>query len=522
MKRLFNRLPKKLIASAALFAVTLVSMGAVGMALLGGDRPVKQYQGPGTPGFDHVTFNSFTGVPNIGDERNFFHGKIAGAPDGFYDPMNGVRDGDEILMRVYVHNGADPKHNASGKGVAKNTRVRVELPAGLNKAQTAKAFVSADNAQPKVIEDTLSMTGEYPVQLDYVPGSATIKTNFIDQKVSDEIIKGGVKIGDDNVNGTMKGCFEYVALVTFKVKVKSPRYTIDKQVSMAGQQNGSWQKNLDVKPGDNVSWMITFKNAGSTELKNVKIVDEVPAGVEVVPGTVKLINGNYPNGYVFPDSAIQANGRQVNVDIGNYNPNGIAYVGFRTKVSEGKKDECGAKKITNKAFATPTGFGAIWETATINVDYGKCKPEEPKKSTYECKLISVEQLGGRKVRVGITPSFTGNVQVKNYTFDFGDGTAPLLTDQTSVEHEYAKDGTYKIVGKVNFTVDGQDKSGVTSPTCESMVTYTSAKPQPPVTPEQPQPTQLPVTGAGDVAGIVAAVTVAGATAHRLVYSRRNG
>jgi uncharacterized repeat protein (TIGR01451 family) len=518
MKNLFKRLPKKLIASVTIFVVTLISMTAVGMALLGGDRPVKQYQGPGTPGFDNVTFNSFTDVPNIGDERNFFHGKIAGAPNGFYDPMNGVRSGDEILMRVYVHNNADPKHNASGKGVAKNTKVRVELPSTLNKSQVAKAFVSADNAQPKVIEDTLSISGEYPVQLDYVPGSATIKTNFIDKKVSDNIVSDGVLIGDDNTNGTMKGCFEYVALVTFKVKVKSPRYTINKQVSMYGQQSTAWQKSIDVKPGDYVSWMITFKNTGATELKNVKVVDEVPTGVEVVPGTAKLINGNYPNGYVYPNSAIQANGRQVNVDIGNYNPEGIAYFGFRTKVSEGAKDECGVKEITNKAFTTPTGFGAIWETAKIRVNYGECKTDEP---VYSCDLVTLKQLGGRKVEANVSATAINGAKIKNYVYDFGDGSDKLVTDKTSAQYTYAKDGKYNVSVAVNVNANGKDQL-VESDKCSAPIEFKSGKPVTPVTPTKPTTTELPNTGAGDVAGLVAAVTVAGAVAHRAVNARRNG
>lgn len=47
-----------------------------------------------------------------------------------------------------------------------------------------------------------------------------------------------------------------------------------------------------------------------------------------------------------------------------------------------------------------------------------------------------------------------------------------------------------------------------------------ATPVPPTTP--PTPTTLVDTGAGDVFGIFAAITVAGAMAHRLVLSRRNG
>jgi uncharacterized repeat protein (TIGR01451 family) len=513
MKNLFKRLPKKLIASVALFAVTLVGMSAVGMALLGGGRPVKQYQGPGTPGFDHVTFNSFTNVPNVGDERNFFHGKIAGAPDGFYDPMNGVRGGDEILMRVYVHNGADPKHNASGQGVAKNTRVRVELPSGLNQAQTARAFVSADNAQPQVIEDTLSMTGEYPVQLQYVSGSATIKTNFIDQKISDEVVNGGVLVGDDNVNGTMKGCFEYVALVTFKVKVVAPSYQLEKKVRLNGTP--TFTKEVSAKPGQKVDYVLAFKNVGSTDLRNVVLGDKLPEGVTYVPNTTEWNSGHTNSKW---EKSASNNITVGGIDVGAYAPNGAAYVRFTAQMPTEDKLKCGVNRLVNTGYAKPKDHGTIQDTATVIIEK-ECKPQD--KPTYECKLITVEQLGGRKVRVNVTPAFTGNVKVKNFEYNFGDGSQPLVTDKNPVEYEYTKDGTYKIVVKINFTVNGQAKDGVTSSTCESLVTYTSGKPVPP-TPTPTTPNELPRTGAGDVAGLIAAVTVAGAVSHRLVLARRNG
>src|SRR6185369_6813894 len=109
-------------------------------------------------------------------------------------------------------------------------------------------------------------------------------------------------------------------------KVQMPRYTIQKQVALPGQTFKDWREDVTVKRGDTVSWLITFTNTGKTPLNHVKIVDQIPVGLTVVPGTVKLTNGNFPDGFVYPDSAIQANGRQINVDIGNYNPdeNGIA------------------------------------------------------------------------------------------------------------------------------------------------------------------------------------------------------
>lgn len=49
---------------------------------------------------------------------------------------------------------------------------------------------------------------------------------------------------------------------------------------------------------------------------------------------------------------------------------------------------------------------------------------------------------------------------------------------------------------------------------------TPVTPEKPVTPTKPQPETLPNTGAGDVMGMVAVATIAGAIAHRLYVARR--
>jgi uncharacterized repeat protein (TIGR01451 family) len=461
-------------------AVTVAATAAIATAGFGPDRPTKVYNGPGTPGFDYVTFNSFTNVPNIGDERNFLTGKIAGADGGFYDPMTKLRNEDEILMRVYVHNNADPKHNASGVGVAKNTKVRVELPSAATSAQSlsAKAYISADNAQPQTIFDTLDMKAENGgfFSLQYVPGSATVTSNEGTSAVSDSIVTTGVNFGDE------KGCFEYVKLVTYKVKVKMPRYSVAKTVRLKGQGPNDWKESLTVKSGQEVEWRIEFKNIGSTELKSVKIVDEVPAGANPVSNSVKLYNGNYPNGYTYPNTAIQAGGKQVNVDIGNYLPNINAFVLFTTKVEQ----ECGVKSLVNKAFATPAGYGAVVDDAKVTVEGKNCVTNK----SYECTALDVVNLGGNKYQFKVNTAVSGGATVNKYTYNFGDGSEELSTTNATVEHQYAAPGSYDINVRVLFNVGSEQKDA----RCTAQVTI-------PTTPETPVE-ELPNTGAGSVvAGI---------------------
>lgn len=632
---------------------------AVAIAGFGPDRPTKVYNGPGTPGFDYVTYNSFTNVPNIGDERNFLTGKIAGAAGGFYDPMTQLQNNDEVLMRVYVHNNADPKYNANGSGIARNTKVRVELPAAGTTAQnlSAKAYISADNAKPQTIYDTLDMKAQNGgfFGLQYVAGSASYTDNNGTHPVSDTIVTTGANLGDQ------KGCFEYVRLVTFKAKVVMPRYSIAKSVRIKGQTSNDWKENVTVNSGQEVEWRIEVKNLGTTPLKSIKVVDEVPAGAKPVAKSVKLYNGNYPNGYTYDDSAIQAGGKQINVDIGNYNPGINAFVLFTTKVEQ----DCGTKTLVNKAFATPQGYGAVVDDASVTVkgktctnptpnfevvkdvrkkgdkdwkqdvtvEYGdtveyrivvkntgdtdlknvvvkdnrptgvdyvngtlkvngqastadlfgkgvtiaeikkgaqaevtfeakvnkgqtdKCevkkfqniasaKPEgltEKKDDanvttecnvtpTYECSALDAVALGGNKYKFTVRVKTTGGATVNKFIYNFGDATAELSTDQSSVEHQYAGPGEYNVVARVLFNVGKEQKEArctaqvkIPSNPCPynpSLPADSADCKETPETPGNPPVTTIPQTGAAEVAAGIFGTSATAYGVISLVESRR--
>lgn len=511
MKRIAKFLKnKKALLIGAVFAVTFVTIAGVGVAQFGPDRPTKAYT-QGTPGFDHVTFDSFTGVPNIGDERDFFTGKIATAPNGFYDPMNQVRDGNEILMRVYVHNNADSSLNASGKGVAKNTRVRVEVPSMLAQAQQAKAYISADNAQPQQVYDSLDVNANYPFKMDYVAGSATIKTNFMDKPISDDVVRGGVLIGDNALDGELPGCFEYVALVTFKVKINAPNYNLQKTVRLDGENSSQWKEVANTKPGSTVEWKLNFTNTGATTLNDVAISDRLPAKTTLVPGSTKIYNSVFPNGTPANTDAVSANG----INVGNYNPKSNAIVTFKTKIAEKDQFECGSTTLLNSGFAKPSGQGTVTDTANVVVTRDDCKPENPQ---YSCDLLQTQIVSGRQVKFTTTASANGGATIKRYIYNFGDGTEVLKTDQASVDHTYAKDGQYASRVQVEVDVNGQTKVAE-SDKCAAAVSFNTPT-IPPTTPGQPgTTTSLPNTGAGDIVAIFLAVTVSSTVAYAVVARR---
>jgi uncharacterized repeat protein (TIGR01451 family) len=511
----FSTRSKILFATAlAIVGVAVVTVPTLTHAALGSDRQVKAYT-QGVAGFDHVQFNSFTGVPTYGDEREFFTGKISSSTGGYYDSLNGVASGNEMLVRVYVHNNADSSLNANGTGVAKNTRVRVALPTGLAATQTASAFVSADNAQPKIIEDTFSVTGQSPVGLAYVPGSANIKTNMQDKALSDDIIgANGVLIGDDNVNGNMRGCFEYVALITFKVKVTAPSYTLQKGVRAHGTT--TFGEEASVKSGDQVDFSLGFKNTGGTNLNNVVLGDRLPVGLTYVPGTSEWLSG-HTNGQwtkITNDDWMKGG-----LNVGAYAPNSNVFIRFTAKVDDASKLECGLNQLVNHGFAKPEGQSTIEDAATVKVTR-ECATPTP---VYSCDLLEITRDdASRTVTVSaFTQTSKDGASFKTVDLNWGENGAQVLTTNTPVgqKHTYTGNGPFTVTATAKFAVQGKDDQTATSASCAKTVSFTT--PVTPVATTTPQtPAVLPNTGVGNIFGLFALVATAGALFHRLFLSRR--
>ena len=91
------------------------------------------------------------------------------------------------------------------------------------------------------------------------------------------------------------------------------------------------------------------------------------------------------------------------------------------------------------------------------------------------------------------------MSVKNYEYNFGDGSTALVSDKNPVEYTFVHDGTFKVSVKVSFTVDYQTKTSTNI--CEAIVTFTTPK-------------EIPNTGAGSMIGTLTAISIAGMLLHR--------
>lgn len=505
MKRLNSFIPNKFLVAFAMTAAVLATATVVNA--WSPDRPTFTVQNPAP----YTTFNSMTNNPNYGDERTFFDVKPSSntSQGGFVDKQK-VKDGDELLMRVYVHNNAADNLNGTnfnGAGVAKDTKARIFLPTASADALRANAYVSASNAKPVEVADTLDVYGDNKFKLDFVEGSARMYTNAVPSgfTLSDSIVGNGAPIGYTGANGVMPGCFQYTGIVTIKVKVKMETndFTVAKQVSKI-QEDGkyTWGENVTVKPGDTVAYQVRFTNTGNSQLDNVAIRDVLPKGMTIVPGSSVAKYGTDPAIKPVGNDAIVSNG---GINIGSYASKGGAVVLFKAKVA-GDSTACG--KLTNVAEARVDGQ-ATTDTADVTVE---CE----NKPVYSCDSLNLVVGDNRKISASVKVTAANGAVYKTTAFDFGDGTK-LVTDKTTVEHIYAADGTYIVRAVPSFMVDGKLVTAE-SQACVKTVTFKAGEV---VTPPTETPTVIPNTGAGSALGLFAGATIAGAFGHRLWMIRRN-
>ena len=372
MKKIFQRKKFTHIASlfAAIIAAIVLPLGVVNA--WGPERETFTIEKPAT----FITFDSITNNPNYGDERNFLIAKDASntGAGGWQDTIN-VQDGKEYILRLYVHNNAAANYNL----VAKNTRVKVNVPNTMAKSHQLDGFITADNATPKKIWDSVVLKGDKDFTLTYVAGSAKYHNNVnpgTGFPLADSIVtSAGALVGYKSMNGDVPGCFEYSGIATLKVRAttkKDPNFTITKKVRKAGSTN--WSDKITAKKGDKLEYRIGYDNTGQTVQNNVIIRDTLPKGITFTKNTTTLKNATNPSGNGKPVGS-DALFSQTGINIGNYTPNSNAFIYYSATVS-GEDLKCGVNNLKNTASAS-TDNGRKTDTAEVVVEQ-ECKPNECK------------------------------------------------------------------------------------------------------------------------------------------------
>ncbi len=538
--------PRKTIFTMLALAVMIGVPAAIVMAEYYPARQPFDYNKPCNPDDSDIydrcgsmtgpVFNSFINTPSYGDERAFVDARRSDQTTGdvYKNVLNDVTGGSkEVVIRMYVHNNANQSTNASGLGVARNTKVRVALPSGTSQTLRARGYISADNAKPALVEDTVDLVGNEEFSLDYVEGSARLYDNNKFKngvQVSDSIVTSGAPIGSDAMDGNMKGCFEYEATVEIRVKVvpkKNPNIKLQKEVRKSGQSD--WKKEVNAKPGDKVDWLLTTENTGETVLNDIVIRDVLPPHVKLSSGSVRWIDASQNASQ--NDKPLFDGG----INVGNYASGSGFYMTFTTEVL-GDFEECEIR-IRNVGYVKSTQTPEIQDDADVIITREDCEPPVDEEPVYSCDMLTKLFVEDNKYRFTVEATAENGATIKQYRYDFGDDSDELVTDSNVVEHTFPGPGTYVITATVDVDVDGQVRSA-TSENCKVAIEIPkeeekcpipgkehlpvdspecAEKPEEPITPAV---TTLPETGAGAIAGIFTATSAAGAIAHRLFYGRR--
>lgn len=230
----------KLAFASILSMLAIVAMPGVALAgYAPANRATFQCITPtNCPGASYVTFNSFTNAPNYGDERAFFDAKDASntSPGGFQDKLT-VTHGQRVFMRVYVHNNANEAAIGQAAATAKNTRIQVLLETNKKTSHLASASITADNANPATVSDTVELSGANPFTTVFdrnAPVNVTYRPNGTGDWVT-RPLPGATFANDQTINanvGDWRGCFEFGALITFTavISMDVPKIEVPPQI----------------------------------------------------------------------------------------------------------------------------------------------------------------------------------------------------------------------------------------------------------------------------------------------------
>lgn len=406
------------------------------------------------------------------------------------------------IQVVYDNNEAPGSHKT-----VNNLHVKINIPQKAGKSQTITTTTSGDNI--RTVKDSAKVAlNRADAYLQYIPGTATWKhaktahgPMTVTQKVSDNVVlsANGINLGKENP------C--QAGSIVVQARVMVPGVSIDKSVRLKGTHN--WTRSISAKPGDTVQYLISYKNDGNSTEKNVVIGDKLPKGVTYVPGTTYLANDSAPNGKKVPDGVTTKG-----VIVGTYLPGANAFVMFDAKLPTADQLACGDNMLRNIASAQPQGMNYYWNTADVTINK-KCETQ-PNQPQYSCNAfeLTVDKTD-RSVKVSKYDYTAKNgADFKNVVIDWGDNSTPLTTNHAVGQtHQYAKDGTYTVTATTHFTVNDKD---VAVDGCSQVVSFNT--PSTPTKPGTP-PSELPNTGAGDVIGLFAVITAAGAIAHRWLSRR---
>lgn len=326
----------------------------------------------------YATFNSITDNVAVGDERNFVRVREIGTEKPYSDEVE-VTPGKEYEVYIYYHNNAASNTNSTGFGMATNSRVATSFPATLNAGSrgTINGVLTWSYVTPeapntpkdgKVWDEAYLTSKTDGISMKYKPNSAVIHNGG---SANGTILptalftEKGTPIGYNKLAGTIPGCAEYSGYITYILVANKTDASLEKKVSLNGE---NWEENITAQLGQNVSYMATFTNTGSTTLTGIVISDSSSDKLSLVPGSIKVYDAANPNGKAIED-IIATTGYAV----GDLAPGASIRVTYQLKVADDA--DCGAN-LKNTISVKYNSGEEKTDGANVTVE-GDCEPIPP-------------------------------------------------------------------------------------------------------------------------------------------------
>lgn len=270
-----------------------------------------------------------------GDERKFMSVKKVGDESGEWQYGNiNVENGDEYLIRVFVHNDNPNGYDA----VAKYCRVEICLPDTSSKKVQVCGIISSNNARPREYWDSITFCNVSAsfrlvhLRFDRLYNNGIGQEGYpLSQRVTDP---RGAFIGYDHCDGEIPGGDGYESNVLLRMRVEFDNYFIVKFKGNDSYMFGGWWDIVEADVWDTVNFQIGYKNSSNAKepQKNVTVSVDLPECLRYVPYGVSLS--------IFPRPAFDNNKTYdydnlflpSGLDIGNFDPGVSVTILFRAEI----------------------------------------------------------------------------------------------------------------------------------------------------------------------------------------------
>lgn len=220
------------------------------------------------------------------------------------------------------------------------------------------------------------------------------------------------------------------------VKWPTPNTTVSKQVST--QDQTAWTKDATYTNGNQVGYLLTVKNSGTSADTNVTIIDKLPDYQTYVPGSTKINNVANVDGLT-----------TTGLNLGTINAGQTVFVTYRTQLSV-PAGKCGNTDMVNTVYQDSDKGGPHGDTATTHTN-------------VTCIVVSCNALSGPDaITLGDTATYIASASangttISSYAFTV-DGQVVQNTTSSTLAYTPTTAGTHNVSVAVHFA-DGSVASG---------------------------------------------------------------